>query len=410
MPSILKYIQAMGLLLVVSFALSFAFSAEAIFTTGSTHSFFETASAIFVISLALNVILGRAMSTMRKGVAMNDTLVINDTSYAGTVAPYFVLPALFNFDTVVKKAVYMKDGIKKQHTIPTMDFSGPLQPRVATPTQSGGNLTINARKLVPADIMAYQEMNPRNFEVHWDAENLSQTLLTRQLPATAENYIMLILLGRSFEQFENMLWQGSVQYANNPNVPQFNPDGSPNVYYQIQFIDGFIKRFLGDSSIYPVPSAVTLTSSNIVSAALFPLYQLVAQNNKGLLSQDPTRKKLKFLVSYNTAVLYEEYLTTQPFKGNDPTERGLNRYLNFEVVPLAGMPDNTVVFTHSDSTPESNLWTGMNSISDENFQLMRKLNYSELFFFKMLMKLDVNYGRSEKIFLYTTLTANSFIQ
>lgn len=339
---------------------------------------------------------------------MSDTLVINDTSYAGTAAPYFVLPALFNFDTVAKKAVYLKDGIKKQHTIPTMDFSGPLQPRVATPTQSGGNLTIDARTLVPKDIMSYQEMNPRNFEVHWDSENLSQTLLTRQLPATAENYIMMLLLGRSFEQFEVMLWQGSTQYANNSNVPQFDSSGNSNPYYQIQFVDGFIKRMISDSSIYQAASPVTLTSSNI-GTALNALYSLVAINNKALLGANKY-SRMKFGVSYLTAQLYEEYLTTQPYKNNDTTEAGINRFKGFEIVPMAGMPDNTIIFTELLSSPDGNLWVGMNSVSDENFMLARLFPNSELFFFKMLLKMDINYGRSEKVFLYTTLTSSSFVQ
>lgn len=415
-PSLFAYAKSLALMLILAVAVSVAFTGEQIMQ-GNSHACYELVGYLFVTFLVLNIIIGFASSKgstksfFAKGALRNDTLVINDTTYAGTVAPYFVLPALFNFDSVVKKSVYVKDGIKKKHTIPTMDFSGPLQPRVATPTQSGGNLTIDARTLVPQDIMAYQEMNPRNFEVHWDAENLSQTLLTRQLPATAENYIMLLLLGRSFEQFEIMLWQGSVQYQNNANVPQFDPStGLPNPYYQIQFVDGYLKRMVSDSSIYAVASPVTITASNIVSAVLLPLYQLVVQNNKGLISQDPQRKRMKFLVSYNTAALYEQYLTTQPFKGNDPTERGLYQYLNWEIVPLSGIPDNTVVFTESMSTPEGNLWVGMNSVSDENFQLMRLFNNSELFFFKMLMKLDVNYGRSEKVFLYTTLTAGSFVQ
>jgi len=131
-PSVLKYAKALALLFVFSFAVSFAVNAGDAYLSGSLVSTFALAGKIFLVLIALNVLLGRAMSTLRNKVAFNDTLVINDTSYAGTVAPYFILPALFNFDTVVKKAVYLKDGIKKQHTIPTMDFSGPLQPRVAT--------------------------------------------------------------------------------------------------------------------------------------------------------------------------------------------------------------------------------------------------------------------------------------
>jgi len=409
-PTILQYAKALIMTLVLATVVSFAFSLQGLANGAETSTAFQYVGGAFLAILTFQLFLtGMLRNYFPKGALRNDTLVINDTSYAGTVAPYFVLPALFNFDTVVKKTVYMKDGIKKEHTIPTMDFSGPLQPRVAMPTQSGGNLTIDGRKLIPADMMAYQEMNPRNFEVHWDSENLSQTLLTRQLPATAENYIMLMLLGRSFEQFEIMLWQGSTQYQNNANVPQFDAGGAPNPYFQIQFIDGFIKRFLSDSSVNAIASPVALTSSNI-GDKLELLYASVTANNKGLLSNDPTRTKMKFLVSYATAQLYEQFLTVQTYKNNDTTERGLNKYKGWEIVPLAGMPDNTIVFTWAESSPSGNLWCGMNSVADENFMLARKRPEGELFFFKMLMKMDVNYGRSEQVFLYTTLTTADFIQ
>lgn len=410
-PSLFQYAKSLALMAILSFALAFVFNMEAV-VGGNMHDVYNATAALFTLGLVINMIIGFAISKNEfsfKNSLRNDSLVINDTSYAGTVAPYFVLPALFNFDSVLKKAVYLKDGIKKRHTIPTMDFSGPLQPRVSTPTGSGGNLTIDARVLEPEDVMAYQEMNPRNFEVHWDAEDLSQTLLARQLPATAENYIMLLLLGRSFEQFEVMIWQGSKQYQNNVNVPQFSSPGVPNPYYQIQFIDGYIKRMLNDSAVHAI-SPVTITAANIVSAVFLPLYQSVVQNNKGMIANDPTRTKMKFLVSYNTKALWEQYLTTQPFKGNDPTKAGVDAYLNWEIMPLAGIPDDTVVFTESMSNPNGNLWVGMNSVSDENFMLQRLFPNSELFFFKMLMKLDVNYGRSEKVFMMTTLTTASFIQ
>lgn len=393
--NLFKYAIALGFLLVLSIAITAAFGGTEIMT-----------GCIFTGFIGVNVIIG--LSNSLKGTLRADSLVINDTSYAGTSAPYFVLPALFSFDTVVKKCIYIRDGIKKKHTIPTMDFTGPLQPRTATPVASGGELSIDARTLDPQDIMAYQEMNPRNFEVHWDSENLSQTLLTRKLPKTAENYIMLLLLGRSFEEFETMIWQGSVQYQNNVNVPKEISPGVSNPFYQIQFLDGFIKRFLADSSVFAVGSPVTITSANIESK-LNALYTLVAANNKALLRQGKY-KRMKFNMSYVTAQLYEEALTTTSFKNNDTTEKGIMRYKGFNIVPLAGIPDDTIVFTESTSGPEGNLWLGMNSISDQNFQLERLQKNSELFFFKMLLKMDVNYGRSEKVFLYTTLTSGDFVK
>jgi hypothetical protein len=50
----------------------------------------------------------------------------------------------------------------------------------------------------------------------------------------------------------------------------------------------------------------------------------------------------------------------------------------------------------------------MNSTEDNNLQLMRLQNNSEMFFLKGLMKFAVQYGFSEQLFLYTTLTAAAF--
>lgn len=403
-PSIWQYAKSLGLILVLSLFLSLVFSAQST-VAGNPDVFYGYIPKFFVGLLALNLIVGFALKgagLTPKGVFKNDSLVINDTTYAGMVAPQFVLPAMFNWDTYNKGMVYLKDGIKKKYTIPTMDFTHPLQPRIATPSGSGGNVEVGARTLEPKDIMAYQEMNPRNFEVHWDAENLSQTLLSRTLPQTAENYIMLLLLGRSFEQFEVMTWMGSTNYANNVAVP------SSDDRYQIQFIDGFIKRFLADSSVYKVSNPLALTSSNI-GTALNSLYNAVATYNKALLARPDKYSRMKFGVSILTATIYEEYLTTQPYKNNDTTDKGLNRWKGFDVVPLAGLPDNTIVFTEMLANTDGNLWIGMNSVSDENFMLARLLPNSELFFFKMLMKLDINYTRPEKVFLYTTLTSADFI-
>ena len=332
----------------------------------------------------------------------SDSLVINDTTYAGNVAPYFVLPAIFGLDSVNKKVLFLKDGIKKQHTIPVLNFSNPWQPRVASPTIGGGDIVITGNVIVPNDQLCFLPFNPRDLEVHWEAVNLSDTLLARQLPQTVESYITQLVVGRAFEQVENQIWMGSKQYANNPNVPSTDPR------YQIQFTDGFMKKFLNDSSIYQAASPVTLTSSNIISA-MQGLYAAAATNNKALIANVNRLKRMKYLVSINTAVMFEEAQATQPFKNIDFTNEGKNTYKGYEVVGLAGMPDNTIVFTEAVSGVDGNLWLGVNSFSDENILLQRIANADERFFVKLLWKNDVNYGFSNKIFLYTTLTTASFI-
>lgn len=327
-------------------------------------------------------------------------LVISDTTYAGTFASYFWLPATFGLDTLRKGAVYVQDGIKKKHTIGRIDFANPLQPRRATPTPvPNSQFTVDGRVLTPQDMMMYTEFNPRDYEQHWLAEQLSPTLLARELPITAENYMMQIALNRTFEQLENGIWMGSTSYQGNASYP------FGNAKFQIQFFDGFIKKFLADASVVQIASPVALTAANIGDK----LALCLAATKKALLASPARYQRLKFMVSIASEQLYQQYLTNQPYKNNNTTDKGVNKFMGYDLVPLAGMPDNTIVFAEGLMDTSSNLYVGMNSMEDNNLQLQRLQNNSELFFMKGLMKYDVQYGFSDEVVLYTTLTSSDFL-
>jgi hypothetical protein len=210
-----------------------------------------------------------------------------------------------------------------------------------------------------------------------------------------------------FEQIETGLWMGSTSYTATPGT---TGNG------QICFFDGFLKKMLNDSSVLQVPSPLPLTATeptpggyyNIVDA-MNALLQLCATNQKALLSRPSRYERLKFFVSINTEQIYQTYITTtQQFKGVNTTDKGINKFKGYEIVPLAGLPDDTIIFCEGLADTTSNLYVGMNSTEDNALQLMRLQNNSELFFLKGLMKYDVQYGFSDEIFLYTTLTASSF--
>jgi len=334
-------------------------------------------------------------------------LIITDTSYAGEFASYFWLPATYALDTVDKGIVHVVDGIKKSHTIGRMDLTKPFQRRKATPTPGGTKMTVSARKLTPEDVMVYNEFNPRDFEIHWLSQELADTLLAAELPRTASNYMMQIALDRIAEGIENMIWMGSKDYTADPESD--DPNG------QLIFFDGFLKLMVNDAAIKTVASPFVLTAAASdgshynIGDAFNALLQLAATNKKALISKATKYKRMRYLVSVNTQLIYEDYLTKQDFKNNDTTEAGINKYKGYEVVSLAGMPDNTVIFCEALPDPSSNLYLGMNSTSDETtLQLERLQANSELFFLKGLMKFAVQYGWSEEIFLFTTLTAANF--
>jgi hypothetical protein len=207
-------------------------------------------------------------------------------------------------DTVQKGSVYVKDGIKKKHTIDRMDFSTPLQERAATPTSSG-SFTIDGRVLTPADIMLYTEFNPRNYEESFVAEQLSKTLLAREVPVTVESYMMQIALNRAFEQIEQNIWMGSTTYT-----ATIGTSGNG----QLKFFDGFLKKMVNDSAVLKVASPVALTAGNILSK-MDALITLAATNKKALLSRPTRFDRLKFFVSVNTEQLYQTASLNLTFKG-----------------------------------------------------------------------------------------------
>jgi len=324
-------------------------------------------------------------------------LVINDTTYSGTYASYFWLPATFGMDTVQKGSVYVKDGIKKKHTIDRMDFSTPLQERAATPTSSG-SFTIDGRVLTPADIMLYTEFNPRNYEESFVAEQLSKTLLAREVPVTVESYMMQIALNRAFEQIEQNIWMGSTTYT-----ATIGTSGNG----QLKFFDGFLKKMVNDSAVLKVASPVALTAGNILSK-MDALITLAATNKKALLSRPTRFDRLKFFVSVNTEQLYQTASLNLTFKGQAFNSGQALPYKGYQIVTLAGLPDDTILFCEGLADTSSNLYLGMNSTEDNQLQLQRLQNNSELFFLKGLMKYDVQYGFSEEVFLYTTLVDSDF--
>jgi hypothetical protein len=118
---------------------------------------------------------------------------------------------------------------------------------------------------------------------------------------------------------------------------------------------------------------------------------------------------MKFFVSIETEQFYQTALVTgTTFKGLNTMDRGIKPWKGYEVVPIAGFPDDTILFCEGLPDTSSNLYVGMNSTEDNNIQLMRLQNNSELFFLKGLMKFDVQYGFSNQIFLYTTYTSAYF--
>lgn len=332
------------------------------------------------------------------------SLNIVDQSYSGTYAPYMIRKAVYGMDTVKKGIVYVKSGIKKLHTIDRIDLQNPLSPRQANPTDNGNNpFTIDGRTLIPKDVQAIRIINPRDFETSQVSEQLSNTILARQVPQDIQTQMMQLLLNRCAEQFENGLWMGSEAYQG-----QYS---DADERFQIQYFNGFLQQMVNDplinlSSITPV----AITNANVLTI----MNDLIAQattKKKALITDEFTFRDMKFLMSATTTTLYGEALTVgTTFKGN-PFDTGYTTpWRGYRVERIAGMPDNTILFCRATEDPQiSNLWVGMNSQEDWDLKIARVAPLSEEFGFLAKWKWCTNYGWADEIFMYTTLTAANFL-
>lgn len=347
---------------------------------------------------------------------MPEALDIQDTSWSGPAASYMITRAVVGADTIQKGAIYVEDGIRKKKTIPRVEVSDFMQKRAATPVNKG-KVAVDGAVLTPQDLMLYYEFNPRDYEAHFYAEQLAPKLLGRELPVTAENFMMMQTMKRLNEFFENAIWKSRIDYDPTGNAilpsakgdaasgtPLYDSDGSPALYY----FDGLIKKALDNTGTIAVSTPATLVAGTAgggeenIGAAFLRCLNLVPQ---ALLFRYGIGG-LKFLVNYKTKLVYEDWLTTTAtFKNNNFTEQGQNLYKGYSVQPLAGMPDNTIVVCIAKPDVDSNLWLGINSTEDNQLQLQRLQNNSELFFVKGLFKMDTQIGFADQLVVYTKLTA-----
>lgn len=336
---------------------------------------------------------------------MAEALNITDTTYAGEAAEFFLLRPVVEMDTYEKGAIVLKSGIKKQFTIDRLEVSNFIQDPAATPT-SQGSILIDYKQLIPNRFDLYLEFNPHDFETNWFAVELQELLLDRQLPPTAQNFLLLQLMRRVNQYYEYAIWNSRTAY--NPNQPGGATETVPawltaaalnnNFYY----FNGLLEKALLDANTITVPSMAALTSMNIraffdTAITLVPPALLAKYGPKGL----------RILVGNATWLIYNQALREDPFKNQNTTGKSQDEWNGYEVVRCAGIPANTFMFTLANPDPLSgNAFVGANEWTDkDNLKLSPLQNNSDLWFIRGEQKLDTQWGFTDQLVLGTTATS-----
>lgn len=322
--------------------------------------------------------------------------------YSGTLAPYMIRKAMFGMDTIKKGLVYVKDNIRKQHVITRENLDRPLSKRQTTPTDDGADpFVLDGRMIVPKDIQAYREFNPRDLESTQYSEELTSRIVDRYMPENVAQQMLMVFLGRSAEWLEKCIWEGSTSYQNE----ELYPAGSTQS--QLQFFDGFMKLWVNDSSVVKITSPVALTTSNII-AKMYLLYQQMASDKPAMLASEESFERIKFVMNVKTSALYQEAQANLTFKGSPLSAKYVAALAQYQIKVVPGMPDDTIAFCEATDDINSNLWVGMNSQEDWNVKIGQPAPMGELWAMLAKWKYGVQYGWSDQIFLYTTKTAANY--
>ncbi len=260
--------------------------------------------------------------------------------------------------------------------------------------------------MTPGNFQTYQVANPRDLETTVWSKYLADPILEEIIPSGGPDIngkMIQVLLGRSGESIETMFWQGSLAYAGHYVW------GEPN--YQLQYFNGFLQRMVNDSLVNlssVTPAAIT--TSNIL-AILDDLLIQATTNYKALITDKFSIRDMKYLVSATTWMLYKQALANTSFKGGPLDYSGTYTWKGYIVECLAGMPDDTVIFSRASTDPNiGNFHVAMNSEKDWNLRIGQVDGniFAEQWAMLAKWKFDVNYGWSDQIFLFTTLTPASF--
>lgn len=353
-------------------------------------------------------------------------------SYAGEVLEDLLTYTAQGNDTYKEGLIHIKSGIQFEYTIPAVKLGKIIQDNKPTPTSTEGagagtvdglnQYTFTERKLTPAEFMVYLEFNPRDFEKYYKFAQPDGNLVFRELDPKIQATMLRLLMDRKNEWIGESIWssaKGGSAQAKITAPMALKADGTldttadttcttiggDNAGGPMKYFDGAMKRLLEKTVTDPktaqkeeaviLAGDTRLDTGEAVEAAFKAMYRKCPK-------QIRKSSGLVFVCGMDVWDLYDQYLSDKTVKYADNTKINQYRYKGIRIVPIIGVPEHTIVLGHFTTGMDSNLWMGVDYANDtEVLKVDRLQANSELYFFLMRMKMDVNIVRPAEIVLWT---------
>lgn len=343
---------------------------------------------------------------------MANTVTFLQNGYNGEVLEDLLTYTAQGNDTYKEGLIHIKSGIQYKYTLPAIKLGDVIQDNNPVPTSvhgakgTGGEneYQLTARHLIPQDFMVYVEFNPRDYEKYWKFAQPDGNLVFRELDPKIQAIMLRLLIEKKNEYIGNAIWTSCKggEAASGITSPA---DSAIIGKGKEKYFDGFIKRVIDNVN---ATDAETIAGGQVVLSGNTELPDGQAVENamytmwKKCPKQIRKKSDLVFIIGWDAWDAYDQYISDKQVKYSENTEVNRYRFKGKRIIPIVGIPEHTIVLGQFSSSMDSNLWMGVDYANDtEILKVDRLQSNSELFFFQMRMKMDVNIVRPAEIVVHT---------
>lgn len=343
-------------------------------------------------------------------------------TYAGEVLENLLCYAAEENDTYKEGLIHIKTGVQKKFTLPHISLGKIIQDNVATPTSTHGGqktddptfnqYTISERYLEPEDFMVYLEFNPRDYEQYWRPFQPEGPLVFRDLDPRVQAKMLCLLLDKKDQYINDSIWgsrkggKDATKVAGPTTITDAVEIGGETAAGPMKYFDGVIMRVLNniatDASANEKASGKVVMAGNTeittgkgVEDALYAMWRQCPK-------QIRKHSALKFVMGWDLWDLYDQYLTSKDQKYVENPDVNKYRFKGKRIVVINGIPESTIFLGKFTSGQDSCLWMAVDYATDqESVKVERLQANSEMYFFQMRMKVDVNIVLPSEIVAWT---------
>ena len=275
--------------------------------------------------------------------------------------------------------------------------------------------------------MVYLEFNPRDFEEYWRFAQPEGPLVFRELAPEVQKTMLRLLLDRKDQYINDCIWCGKKGGTAGITTPANSTVlGGPSAAGPMKYFDGALARVLANLKAQAAETAAAGTGGTplteeqknelasgkvtLAGSTAFTTGKDVEDALYAIWKKTPSHvrksKKLKFVMGWDVWDLYDQYLTTQKdFKYVENPDVNKRTFKGKQIVVIDGVPESTIFFGKFSADQDSCLWMAIDYSTDEESVKVERLQAnSEMYFFQMRLKMDVNLVRPGELVVWTPYT------